>query len=69
MLQIKKIDEQKRGINLAGPHRDDFLFNLNGKDLKKYGSQGQHKTFQIMLRFAEYYYLKEKIGGIPISYG
>ena len=59
-------DEIKRGINLVGPHRDDIIFRINGFDLKKFGSQGQHKTFQIMLRFAEYFYLKDTIGRNPI---
>ena len=34
--------------------------------LKSYGSQGQHKTFQTILRFAEYFYLKDKIGISPL---
>ena len=66
MLQKRTNDEIKRGINLVGPHRDDFIFKINGFDLRKYGSQGQHKTFQIMLRFAEYFYLKDIIGRSPI---
>jgi DNA replication and repair protein RecF len=66
-LLDQKIDEEiKRGINLTGPHRDDFIFNINGQNLKKYGSQGQHKTFQIMLRFAEYFYLKDTMGRNPV---
>jgi DNA replication and repair protein RecF len=63
---LKHNEEIRRGTNLVGPHRDDFIFRINGRDLKKYGSQGQHKTFQIILRFAEYFYLKETIGREPI---
>ncbi len=59
-------DEIRRGTNLFGPHRDEYKFKLNNIDLRKYGSQGQHKTFQVMLRFAEYFYLKEKLGNNPI---
>ena len=66
LLSQKMNEEIKRGINLTGPHRDDFLFKINGQNLKKYGSQGQHKTFQIMLRFAEYYYLKDTMGRNPV---
>ena len=33
--------EKLYGMTLFGPHRDDFLFQLNGKDLSIYGSQGQ----------------------------
>ena len=55
-----------RGKNLIGPHRDEFVFKINEKELKKYGSQGQHKTFLISLRFGEFFYLKSTIGRTPI---
>jgi DNA replication and repair protein RecF len=35
-------------------------------NLKCYGSQGQHKTFQTILRFAEYFYLRDKTETSPI---
>jgi DNA replication and repair protein RecF len=50
----------------VGPHRDDFVFEINNLSLKTYGSQGQHKTFQVVLRFAEFFYLKEVMGVVPI---
>lgn len=58
--------ELRRGTNLVGPHRDDFIFEIDGMNLKNYGSQGQHKTYQTALRFAEYFYLKDKTGTHPI---
>ena len=65
-MQQKAEDEIRRGINLVGPHKDDFIFNINGISLKNYGSQGQHKTFQTVLRFAEYFYLKDKKENTPL---
>ena len=65
-LNKKSEEEFRRGINLVGPHKDDLIFNVNGINLKKYGSQGQHKTFQTMLRFAEYFYLKDKKENTPL---
>lgn len=59
-------DEIWRGANLVGPHRDDFVFELSGINLKTFGSQGQHKTFQTVLRFAEFFYLKDITGLSPI---
>jgi DNA replication and repair protein RecF len=58
--------ELRRAANLAGPHRDDFIFRINDKELKKFGSQGQHKTFQIALRFGEFFFLKEELNKTPI---
>ena len=66
-LIVKKREEEiRRGTNLVGPHRDDFVFNINGISLRTYGSQGQHKTFQAALRFAEFFYLKDTTGKTPI---
>jgi len=66
ILASRREDEIRRAANLVGPHRDDFLFSINGKSLKTYGSQGQHKTFQVALRFAQFFYLKEKSAGTPV---
>lgn len=37
-----------------GIHRDDFLFFLNGGELKRFGSQGQQKSFLIGLKLTEF---------------
>ncbi len=66
LLMSKKVEEKKRAANLVGPHRDDFVFILDEVELKKYGSQGQHKTFQISLRFAEFFFLKHLTGKTPM---
>lgn len=58
--------EIQRGTSLTGPHRDDFVFNINGQDLRKYGSRGQHKTVLISLTIAQFNIIKEKIQEIPI---
>jgi DNA replication and repair protein RecF len=62
----RRNEELRRARNLIGPHRDDFIFELNDRELKKYGSQGQHKTFQIALRFGEFFYLKNKVNKSPV---
>ena len=38
----------------VGVHRDDFVFLLNGHELKRIGSQGQQKSFLIGLKLAEF---------------
>lgn len=72
----RKKEEIVRGISLVGPQRDDFIFRLkktsdNGNNpdgfaLKSFGSQGEHKTFLIGLKLAEYYYIKDTLGTNPI---
>lgn len=65
-LDRRRKDELIRATNLVGPHRDDFIFKINDFELRKYGSQGQHKTFQIALRFGEFFFLKDIMGKTPI---
>ena len=38
----------------SGIHRDDFDFIINENELKKFGSQGQQKSFLIALKLAEF---------------
>ena len=66
LIYERREDELRRAANLVGPHRDDFRFEINGQNLKAFGSQGQHKTFQTILRFAEFFYLKDITGTSPI---
>lgn len=42
----------------VGIHKDDLEFTLHDRPLKKYGSQGQQKSFLIALKLAQFYYLK-----------
>ena len=58
--------EIQRGISLLGPHRDDFIFKINGNDIKKYGSRGQHKTVLLSIAIAQYELIKERLNEEPI---
>ncbi len=63
-------EQEERDIRLQsttiGPHRDDILFLINGKPLRGVGSQGEHKTFIISLKMAEYQFLKNLQNQIPL---
>jgi len=58
--------EIQRGTSLTGPHRDDFVFNINGQELRKFGSRGQHKTVLLSLAIAQFDLIKEKTQEVPI---
>ncbi len=49
-----------------GIHRDDLEMHLNGNPIKKFGSQGQQKSFLIAMKLAMYAVLKEKTALPPI---
>lgn len=66
LVMEKRDEELRRCVNLVGPHRDDFIFEINKFNLKTFGSQGQNKTFQAALRFAEFFYLKDVTSKTPI---
>jgi len=48
-----------------GIHKDDLNFKLDDFPIKKYGSQGQQKTFLIALKLAQFEYLS-KLESDPI---
>lgn len=65
-IQKTKKEEFYRGTTLVGPHRDDLFFKLNGHPLRQFASQGQHKTFLISLKLAEYFFIEEVCHETPI---
>lgn len=42
----------------AGIHKDDWEFTINNYSVKKFGSQGQQKTFLVALKLAQYQYIQ-----------
>jgi DNA replication and repair protein RecF len=50
----------------AGPHKDDLDFLMDANPLKRYGSQGQQKTFLLALKLAQYRYLESKKNRKPV---
>lgn len=55
-----------RGSTSVGPHRDDLIFEVNGQDLRAYGSQGQQRTGALALKLAELEFIKSETGEYPI---
>jgi DNA replication and repair protein RecF len=45
-------------FSTAGIHKDDMLFLLSGYPVKKFGSQGQQKSFLISLKLAQFEYTR-----------
>lgn len=50
----------------VGPHRDDFVILLNGKNIRSFGSQGQQRIASISLKLCELDILRKKIKKDPI---
>ena len=50
----------------SGIHRDDLVLRIGGYPLRKYGSQGQQKSFLIALKLAQYTIVAQEKGEKPI---
>lgn len=55
-----------KGYTGIGIHRDDFELFVNDRELNLYGSQGQHRTAILALKFAEMEIIKEEVNENPI---
>ncbi|MEX0686303.1 MAG: DNA replication and repair protein RecF [Balneolales bacterium] len=58
--------ELEREQTLIGPHRDDLVFYLDDQEIRKYGSQGQHRMFALALKLAQLKYFTEKLDDLPL---
>lgn len=58
--------ELEAGMTLVGPHRDDVVFLLDGRDVRTYGSRGQQRTTALALKLAEVRVLEEALGASPL---
>jgi DNA replication and repair protein RecF len=54
-------EEARRKTTLVGPHRDDLRILLDGRELRRFGSQGQRRLVAILLRLTELSYAEEKL--------
>ena len=58
--------EVEAAASLIGPHRDDFLFKLNGQNLAKFGSRGEMRTAVLDLKLAEVSFIENSLGFRPV---
>lgn len=65
-LNEMRSKEIARGVSLVGPHRDDFMFRVDGSDVAVYGSRGQQRTAVLSLKLAEVGWMEEQTGDRPI---
>ena len=58
--------EKRQHLTLVGPHRDDLCFTIDGKDIRKFGSQGQQRTAALALKLSEIELVRQRIDDHPI---
>lgn len=65
-LKINELADVKAGYTTFGIHKDDFLFLIDSNSVKRFGSQGQQKSYALALKLAQFDYIYEKKGTKPI---
>lgn len=65
-LVAAREDDRRLRRSTAGIHKDDVLFRIGDHPLKRFGSQGQQKTFLLALRLAQVEHLARRVGRRPI---
>ncbi len=56
----------RMGSTSVGPHRDDMGFQVNGIDIRKFGSQGQQRTAALALKLSEIRLIEQVSGDKPV---
>lgn len=54
------------GRTMLGPQRDEYTFLYGGEDLRKFGSQGEHKLALILIKIAELRFVQQYNANPPL---
>ena len=65
-MESHQIAERSSRLCLSGPHKDDLLVTIDGRDAKQYASQGQTRTAALALKLAEREIYKNVTGEYPV---
>lgn len=65
-LRQRQVAERARGQTLVGPHRDDIEIGLDGRDVRRFGSQGQCRLAAVALQMAQAEFIAARRGERPI---
>ena len=58
-------EEVAAATTLVGPHRDDFIFKREKRDMARFGSRGEQRMGVLWLKLAELSFIEEKSGERP----
>ncbi len=65
-LQRRRAEENARGTTLVGPHRDEVLFTVGGRDARAFASQGQQRTIALAWKLSEVMVITEVSDQPPV---
>ena len=67
LLKENRNKDRSAQFTTAGPHKEDLNFLIHNQPIKKFGSQGQQKSFLIALKLAQFDFIKTQAGVPPHS--
>jgi DNA replication and repair protein RecF len=59
-------DERERATTIVGPHRDDLVLLLDGREARRFASQGQQRSIALAWRIGEMKTIADVSGAEPI---
>ena len=65
-LRLAREKDLRLKTTTVGPHRDDLLIKINGRDVRYFASQGQQRTTALSLKLAELELFEKATGEKPI---
>lgn len=65
-LEDHRSDEFRRGMTLAGPHRDDMVYEVGERSLARFGSRGQQRLGVLAHKLSEADVIAHETGETPI---
>ena len=58
--------EAEHGSTLAGPHKDDLLISIDGREARHFSSEGQARSCVAALKLAEWHHMRSRTGFAPL---
>ena len=65
-LAAARPEDLRRRQTTVGPHRDDVVFTIDGRDARAFASQGQQRSAVLALKMAEVLLAEEVVGSRPL---
>ncbi len=65
LLDNDRVDRERR-VTTVGPHRDEPVINLNGRDTRTKASQGEQRSLMLALRLASHAAIAAAVGEQPV---
>jgi DNA replication and repair protein RecF len=64
-LGASRTDDLRRGVNTVGPHRDDLLLEIEGREARTHASQGEQRCMALALRLGVHQLISARTPLVP----